>query len=412
MRSAPRFFFVFAFLCLAASAPAQVFSQRGFVEARATLFPQSAVNDPEHAVGDLLLREELFAKPTRWLQVAAGFDLRGNTHGQVVRLSAPDVGDRTARRPVWSMRRLSATLHYRRVTVDVGKQFIRWGKADIVTPTDHFAPRDFLNVIDTEYLAVTGAHAFAQAGGETFELVVVPRFTPSRLPLLNQRWAAAPPGAAGITLVDGGARLPAGTQTGVRWSHVGAGFEYALSYFDGFNHLPNIDVHVPFVPGALILTRVYPTLRSYGVDAAAPTRWFTIKGEAAYSTSSTPGTDEYVLYVLQLERMAGEWVFVGGYAGEAVTARRAPLAFAPDRGLTRSLIGRASYTTDVNRSAAVEGAVRQNGDGGYLKAEYSQARGQHWRATIDGSIIAGRDDDYLGQYRRNSYLAAALRYSF
>ena len=34
-------------------------------------------------------------------------------------------------------------------TLDVGKQFIRWGRADVLNPTDRFAPRDFLNVIDT-----------------------------------------------------------------------------------------------------------------------------------------------------------------------------------------------------------------------------------------------------------------------
>lgn len=387
-------------------------SQRGFVEARALAFPQDTPNDAVNVVGDFLAREEVFARRKTWLQVAAGMDLRGNTHHQVERAWRVDLGDRAARRPELSVRRLSATLHYRRLTVDAGKQFVRWGKADIVTPTDHFAPRDFINVVDTEFLAVTGVRAVVEAGSETFEIVIVPRFTPSRVPLVDQRWTAVPPQAAGIRPVDGGARFPAGPQTGVRWSHLGAGYEYALSYFDGFNHLPNIEAHVPFVPGEVVLSRVYPAITSYGADAAVPTRWFTIKGEAAYVTSSTPATDEYVLYVLQFERQTGEWLFVAGYAGEVVTERNAALTFAPDRGLTRSVVGRASYTIDANRSATVEGALRQNGHGGYVKAEYSQARGQHWRVTATGSVIAGRVDDFLGQYRRNSHLSAALRYSF
>jgi hypothetical protein len=122
--------------------------------------------------------------------------------------------------------------------------------------------------------------------------------------------------------------------------------------------------------------------------------------------------DEDVLYVLQLERQTGEWVLVGGYAGEAVTARRAALTFAPDRGMTRSIVARASYTIDPNRSVAFESAVRQNGNGVYAKAEYSQARGQHWRATVTGIVIAGSEDDFLGQYHRNSHATVALRYSF
>jgi hypothetical protein len=116
--------------------------------------------------------------------------------------------------------------------------------------------------------------------------------------------------------------------------------------------------------------------------------------------------------VVQLERQTGEWVLVGGYAGEVVTADRGALAFAPDRGMARSIVGRASYTIDPRRTLALEGAVRRAGDGVYAKAEYSEARGQHWRATIGAVVIGGHADDFLGQYRRNSHVSLALRYSF
>ena len=150
----------------------------------------------------------------------------------------------------------------------------------------------------------------------------------------------------------------------------------------------------------------------YGADAAVPTPWFTIKGEAAYFTTTTPQTDEYVLYVIQIERQTGEWVIVAGYAGETITARRSTLSFAPDRGMTRSIVARASYTIDPVRSVAFESAVRQTGDGFYGKAEYSQTAGQHWRVTVTGVAIAGQSDDFLGQYHRNSHASRALRYSF
>src|SRR5262249_20900237 len=155
--------------------------------------------------------------------------------------------------------------------------------------------------------------------------------------------------------------LPDATQVGVRFNHTGTGFDWAAAYFDGNNHLPDI------APTGLS----FPPMRMIGGDAAAPTRWVTIKGEAAYFGSSSTTTDEYVIYVVQLERQTGEWVFVGGYAGEAVTNRRSssPLAFAPDRGTTRSIVGRASYTIDVNRSFAFEAAVRTGGEGEYAKAE-------------------------------------------
>ena len=75
-------------------------------------------------------------------------------------------------------------------------------------------------------------------------------------------------------------------------------------------------------------------------------------------------------------------------------------------------MGRASYTLDPNRSLAFEGAVRQDGNGVYAKAEYSQAHGQHWRTTVAGVLIRGEDEDFLGQYHRNSNATLVLRYSF
>ena len=133
------------------AAAAQTVTQRGFVDARGVLFPQDAPNDTTQLVGDLLAREEVFVKPAPWLQFAAGVDARGNTHDQVERSWRLDFRDRGPLRPALSIRRLSATLTRGPLTVDVGKQFIRWGKTDIVTPTDQFAPRDFLNVIDSEF---------------------------------------------------------------------------------------------------------------------------------------------------------------------------------------------------------------------------------------------------------------------
>lgn len=393
------------------SVGAQTISQRGFVEGRAFGFPQIAPNDTTRAIGDVLVREEVFVKPAGWIQFAAGLDLRENSHDQVEDDWRLDFRDRGARRPRAAVRRLTATVTAGGFALDVGKQFIRWARADILNPTDRFAPRDFLNVIDTDFLPVLGARASVQIGSETFEAVWVPRLTPSRMPLVGQRWAVLSPGAPGISIQDRGSDIPRGSQEGVRWSHAGA-FEASLSYFDGFNHLPNIEARM--LPSSLTVgvTRVYPALRTYGGDVAVPTGWFTLKGEAAYFTSPSSTNEEYVLYVVEIERQTGEWLLNGGYAGEVVTSSLSSFPFAPDRGVARSIIGRASYTVDPRRSVAIEGAVRQTADGFYVKGEYSQAWGQHWRMTATGVGIAGDANDFLGQFHRNSHGSIALRFSF
>jgi len=393
---------------------AQNFEQRGFFENRALVYPQTAPNDGGYLVNETLLRWDASVKTGSWFKLSGSFQARTDSHRQTEREWRVDADDRSIQRPAFSVRQLSATLHKGNVTAEIGRQFIRWGKTDILIPTDRFAPRDYLSsVVDSDFLGVTAARLTISRGSDSLDLVWQPWFTPSRTPLLNQRWTVLPPQAKGVPIVDAGARYPGGSQYGARWNHTGSGYEYSLCFFDGYNNLPLFDLkpEVKLDTPGVGVQRFYPNLRLYGGDAAVPLPWLTIKGEAAYFTTSTPGAEEYVLYVIQLERMVKEWSFVGGYAGASVTQSAAnPLAFAPDRGFARSFVGRAALTIDVNRSLAVETAVRAAGS--FLRFEYSQALGQHWRMTPGAAWIRGDMTDFLGQYHRNSYLSLAVRYSF
>jgi hypothetical protein len=213
-------------------------------------------------------------------------------------------------------------------------------------------------------------------------------------------------------LLDTGARYPGGSQQGIRWNHIGRGYEYSLSFFDGFQNLPSFEATATAsLPPQAALLRTSPRLRLYGGDFAIPLTWFTLKSEAAYLTSSTPGAEEYALYVIQVERFVREWSFVGGFAGSATTRSPASnLQFAADRGIARSFVGRAGLTIDANRSLAIETAIRAAGS--FLRFEYTHATGQHWRTTAGLAWIRGDMQDFLGQYRRNSYASLAIRYSF
>ena len=53
------------------------------------------------------------------------------------------------------------------------------------------------------------------------------------------------------------------------------------------------------------------------------------QGRSCIFARRRTGADEYILYVIQLERQTGEWLLGGGYAGEAVTHARRQLTFAP-----------------------------------------------------------------------------------
>ena len=391
---------------------AQNFEQRGYIENQALFYPQKAPNDSARAADQAAIRWDASYKITPWLKLNGALEALADTHRQVDRQAHLDLDGRTIQRPALSLREFSATIHKGKVTAEIGRQIIRWGKTDILTPTDRFAPKDYLSsVVDSDFLAVPAARITIANATDSLDAIWQPWFTPSRTPLLDQRWTALPPSLNGVTIVDAGARYPGRSQFGLRWNHIASRYEYSLSYFDGFNNLPLFNA--AFNPATLTASaqRFYPSMRMYGADAAIPFPWLTVKAEAGYFTSATPGAQDYVLYVIQVERQVKEWSLVGGYAGEAVTAGAPnPLSFTPDRGFAKSFVGHATLTIDVNRSLTTETALRSAGS--FLRAEYSQALGQHWRVTPGIAWIRGGMTDFLGQYHRNSYATLAIRYSF
>jgi hypothetical protein len=404
-------------LLTAAARPAyaQAVSQKGFVEVSGTGYAQRADDDATRVEGEVLGRYEVSVKPASWLSLIGGVDFRADGHDQANRSWRLDWDDRTTQRPMLSLRRLSATVTKGALTAEIGKQFIRWGKADVLNPTDRFAPRDYLSVVTNDFLAVSGVRTVVGLQSNSLDVVFVPRITPSRTPLADQRWATSVELPAGVQVTDGGRRWPEGPQYGARWNHVGSGFEYSLSGYRGFSHTPSLEagaVIAIYPPPPVPIVRFYPRLWTMGGDFARPLSRFTVKGEAAFFGTDDERVDQYWVYVAQVERQAGEWFFVGGYAGEAVTRKREDVSFAPERGLTNAFIGKAGYTIDTNRSLAFEGAVRRTFEGSWLRAEYSQACGQHLRVTAQANWIRGSEDDFLGRYRRNSNLRLALRYSY
>jgi hypothetical protein len=401
----------FAVLLLPWCLHAQTFSQQGFLQTSLTGYPQTAPNDSGQFVGDALLDWEPSMKWSEF-RFNAGFNAEFDTHGMVQR--SPDVSfwDRGTLRPALDVSRLNASWAHGPVTIELGKQVVRWGKTDILNPTDRFAPRDYLTVIGADVLAVTAARVTIASQTDSLDLVYTPRFTPSRAPLLDQRWVVEPEEARGLPLIDGGANFPGGGQYGIRWNRMSKLLEYSFSYFHGFNHLPWLEGQFEPALGGISVRRNYAELDTVGADAAIPLPWFTVKAEAAWYDSNTPQADRYVLYVVQAERQSGEWMFLGGYTGEAVTGNRNEITFDPERGLAKALVGRASLTINTRSSVTFEAAVRQNGQGLYGKLEYSRMLGRHWRVT--GRIVGlhGDENDFLGQYSRNSFGSLIIRYSF
>lgn len=167
--------------------------------------------------------------------------------------------DTTLRDPYFYLR--EGSLKYRGDNFDlaVGKQIYAWGTADGFNPTDNLNPRDYHDVPDREKMGIFSFAAGYYPQDASITFVVIPLFTPSRLPLINSRWNADPnrkptttndAGLAGASIPPGtsvrrrempGARLDK-IQAGIRAKQTVAGWDLSVSYFDGFDTQPVVRV--------------------------------------------------------------------------------------------------------------------------------------------------------------------------
>jgi hypothetical protein len=394
------------------TAQAQGFSQRGFVEMSGSTYSQIVPNDRAYGIGEARLRYEPKWQAKPWLTFEASFEQRVDTHHQDARSLQLDWNDRSLQRPMFSIRQLSTVLKRDNLTFSAGKQFIRWGESDFLNPTDRFAPKDLLTVVDQDILPVTAARLTYTFGDSALNLVWQPFFTPGRIPLVNQRWTFIPEALSAFAVVDLGSAFPGRSSFGARWSRVSAGYEWSLSYYDGFNYLPSFNANIDPALSQITFDRFYARLRLYGGDLAVPLPLLTLKGEAAYYTSPTNQQDEYLLYVLQVDRQIRELHVLAGYTGEVVTAHAQSPQFLGERGFARAAFGRAQYALGSNRDLTLDVFVRQNGGAALVRPGYSQSFGDHWRVTVSFVWLSGNTTDFLGQYHRNSFAEAGLRYSF
>ncbi len=173
--------------------------------------------------------------------------------------------------------------------------------------------------------------------------------------------------------------------------------EYSATFFQGPHHLPLLDATVRREDASLLIGRRYPDIRAFGGDVVTTAGAVTIRAEGAWMQARSKDADDYALWVIQGERQFGPWLLLGGYVGDWVTEARGAIRFAPDRGLARSVIGRVSRTFDDGRNVLAEALVRRDGDGVYVKAEYSASFKARWRVTFQLLALGGRDTDFLGQ---------------
>src|SRR6185436_6965887 len=179
--------------------------------------------------------------------------------------------------------------------VSVGKQIFAWGTAEGFNPTDNLNAYDYLDPLDREKLGAWSVAARATFGPANLLFVIVPVFTPSRLPLSDSRWTPTPPGVfAGVPEPR---ELPSNDigsmQYGARLRATLGGWDLGLSYYDGFDSTPVYRSGTVDLGGASVssLTPVFTRVHVPGFDFSTTLNKLEIHGEGVFRLVSSNGRD-------------------------------------------------------------------------------------------------------------------------
>ena len=323
------------------------------------------------------------------------------------------------------------------VDLRLGRQTIVWGKTDVVSPTDHFAPRDFSDPIDTddERLGVLAARVRGAIGEVRVEGVLAPRAAFSRLPGIGSRWAPSfsprlphptdPERAIGARYELVGPEDPAlrleNAQFGARISTTARGWDLSLSWFDGWDDLPATVTRVMPVSEEEVLVQLQQRAsrrRALGGDLATTFGAYTLRAEAAYLRPDSLGGPDHLQYVVGLERFLGDPLAAGGTQLlaqwiQAITPRDfRPGPFDLNHVFRRAAMARVQHNATGDLQISLDGVYDFRTAGYYVQpgASWRARDGLRVEATLD--LLGGGEDAFFGAFAGNRRIRTRLRYSF
>jgi hypothetical protein len=344
--------------------------------------------------------------PKHWVffKVAGIFEL--DTHGEIRRDALYDETDRDLARAPLRFRDLLVGFRAGATTIALGRQRLTWKRASFINATDNLVPRDWTDPLDEARLSPWALDVTYERDRFSLEGALVPRYAPSRLPQLGNRWLdIAPPG---VDLEWGDADFPPLSwdtlQAAVRGGYRGQHGEVRLSYFRGFDDAPRVALN------GTLLDRSFVEVSVAGIDCEVLAGPFIFRAEAGYFHFLSPD-DGYALYEIEGEWSRSPWRVVlaiadavGGDPGSVAPAAL-DLAFLPSAFIH---IERGEAT---EWQVALDASVGTNEFDSFVRVSGSYPFAGHVRVGGDVSVLSG-DPDGWGRWDANDRLRVFLRFDY
>jgi len=287
----------------------------------------------------------------------------------------------------------------------------------------------FVEEFVSEWLVQHGAEAKTSASlphSVSMSGIWLPEFRPTRFPF--------PDIGSGTTFVRKIPRWPA-DQFAFRIEQAGVAVDWSLSYFQGFDLLPDLSVENDSLSSGRIRLS-HHRLRVIGADAATNVGHYAFRAEGAYAkTENSSGSDPfikepYVLFILGEDRTyRGElnvnMQYIFRYVTSFPPAIMAPEGFVTDVAREEAIIGNQTAQVQHGASARISDKWRHetleaelgiveyfNPQGVLVRPKVTYSFSDHWKAIIGAEVYRGDDQSIFGLLRPNSLGYAETRFSF
>ncbi len=331
-------------------------------------------------------------------------------------------------------------------SLKVGRQFITWGRADSLRPTDVFKRHDLTDLIENREEATDAVKLDLVRGAWTLEGIWAPVFNPDIVSFrAENRWTGLPaetevPGVGRVSLSfrEDRRQRPPGTlgsgQVGVRLGGSARGWDFTGMYYYGYDRVPTIIRREiasfdPIARAATItLVPIHKRIHVIGGDVATVISGWGLRGEAAYTLTADldPGViginDPYFRFSGGVDRTfsrlpIGESLSVivqyaldteprqpGPLNQQEVDPRLHPFRHA----LVLNNIWKYTEFIRLNLKAYVN---LEQGDF-VLQPEISWQPIDSMTVVVGGDVLGGRPNTFFGQFRDNDRIRFRISYAF
>ncbi len=326
------------------------------------------------------------------------------------------------------------SFYFPMVDVRLGKQFIFWGKADWINPTDNINPWDYANIsseIEDYRLPVTALKTNWYLGPVTLEADWIPVFLPHRVPLPRGLLQMGMPDRGVPAIVAAPPVLPAPTfkhsQAAFRLQHSVWGIDYSFSFYSGFDHQFSLISSQDATQ--ITLTPEYKPLRVFGGDFQKIFGRWGVKGEAAYFRTADPNginpeiANPHIQYVLGNDwtvsdrlSVTVQWVQTiqekFNARLEEAAARRNPLHPEVPEKVTSSVSGVLKWNPLNYMTSQLIGVVNLRDRDSFILGFLSYEPADAIRLTLGGLFFSGPAQSPFGRMDNEDKIFLEVKYSY